>query len=365
MNKPVFSIPSMSEIEATPKNGLKVMSLFSGCGGSSLGYKMSGYDVVLANEFLPAAQEVYELNKSPHTILDKGDIRNISGDSLLTRVGLEKGELDILDGSPPCASFSTAGNREKDWGEIKSYSDTNQRTDDLFIEFIRMVNEIQPKVFIAENVVGLVTGTSKGMFLEFLKRMKATGYQVKAASLDSQWLGVPQTRVRVFFIGVRNDLEKTPTFPTPLPYKYSIREAFDGQDSIVDNTLANTWLSLQDDDGVRSDPRLLDASGQQALYHVWMRTPKGGRDMTRFNFVKADFNLPCSTITAAAAHGAGVTHESEPRRFTISELKRVFTFPADFQLVGSFEKQWERLGRSVPPFMMKELSATVRDTILQ
>lgn len=364
MIKPAFSIPSMSEVEATPKNGLNVISLFSGCGGSSLGYRMAGYNILLANEFMPAAQEVYELNKSPDTILDKADIRKVNAESLLMQTGLQKGELDLLDGSPPCSSFSVSGNREKDWGEVKHYSDTNQRTDDLFIEFIRLVNGVQPKVFVAENVYGLIMGTSKGMFIEFIQRMKACGYRVKAVLLDSQWLGVPQTRKRIFFVGVRNDLKKEPVFPKPLPYKYSIREAFGGQDEIRDDTLADTWYSIQDENGVRADPRLLPMHRAQSLYDIWRRCPVGGHDLRRFNFIRCDPELPSPTITAEGCRGAGPAHGLEPRRFTISELKRICSFPDDFQLTGTFEKQWERLGRSVPPLMMEKLSGTIRDNIL-
>jgi len=151
--KPPYRVPSMAEIAALPWNGYRVASTFSGCGGSSLGYKMAGFHVVWANEFIPAAQDTYRANH-PDTILDPRDIRTVTGADILAAVGMNQGDLDLFDGSPPCASFSTAGKREAGWGKVKAYSDTKQRTDDLFFEYARLLREIQPKVFVAEERLG-------------------------------------------------------------------------------------------------------------------------------------------------------------------------------------------------------------------
>jgi DNA (cytosine-5)-methyltransferase 1 len=161
---------------------------------------------------------VYRLNH-PTTPLDTRDIREVQPDEILEATGLKVGEVDVVEGSPPCASFSTAGKREKHWGQAKRYSDTVQRSDDLFFEYIRLVDGIKPKVFVAENVSGLVKGVAKGYFLEILARLKACGYRVGCKVLDAQWLGVPQARQRTIFIGVREDLGKDPVFPqaAPLP----------------------------------------------------------------------------------------------------------------------------------------------------
>ena len=228
VEKPPYRVPSMQEIAALPPNGYKVVSSFSGCGGSCLGYRMAGYKVLWANEFIPAAQETYKANH-PHSILDTRDIRKVQPEEILYAIGLKQGEIDIFDGSPPCASFSTAGKREKAWGKVKDYSDTKQRVDDLFFEYTRLLKGLQPKVFVAENVSGLVKGTAKGYFLEILKALKDCGYTVSAKLLDAQWLGVPQMRQRIIFIGVRNDLVAKygvkPVHPDPLSYRYTVREA--------------------------------------------------------------------------------------------------------------------------------------------
>jgi DNA (cytosine-5)-methyltransferase 1 len=236
----------MAEIAAIPDNGLRVVSLFSGCGGSSLGYRMAGYKVIWANEFVEAARDTYRAN-FPETFVDPRDIRQISGADILAATGLAIGELDMLDGSPPCASFSTAGKRHQDWGKVKKYSDTEQRTDDLFFEYLRIVRELRPRRCIAENVSGLVKGVGKGVFLEILAGFRDAGYRVRARLLDAQWLGVPQARQRIFFVGVRDDLDIEPAFPTPLRYRYSVRDAI-------------PWIGRQGDNGAFGEGEMRPAT---------------------------------------------------------------------------------------------------------
>ena len=160
IDKPQYRVPLMQEIKDLPWNGYTVASTFSGCGGSCLGYRMAGYRVAYALEFIPEAQRTYKANH-PDSYLDTSDIRDLQPEQLLERAGVAKGELDILDGSPPCSAFSTAGSREKGWGKVKDYSDGSQRVDDLFYEYARILEGVQPKVFVAENVTGLVKGTAK------------------------------------------------------------------------------------------------------------------------------------------------------------------------------------------------------------
>lgn len=219
--KPAFRIPLMTEIAALPWNGLTIVSTFSGCGGSCLGYKMAGYKVAWANEFVPAARDTYRANH-PGTHLDDRDIRLVTAASIREVIG--DVEIDVLEGSPPCASFSTAGKTSKGWGQVRKYSDVTQRTDDLFDQFIRLVDELRPRAFTAENVAGMVKGVAKGFFLHYLRRMNELPYNVEARLVDAQYLGVPQRRVRLIFVGVRKDVGK-PAWPRKLPYRYSIREA--------------------------------------------------------------------------------------------------------------------------------------------
>lgn len=318
----------MQEIAALPWNGFNAISTFSGCGGSSLGYKMAGFKVLYANEFIPAAQEVYRLNH-PQTYLDTRDIRTVTPQDILDIIQMHPGQLDLFDGSPPCASFSTAGKREKGWGQVKAYSDTKQRTDDLFFEYARLIEGIQPKVFVAENVSGLVKGTAKGYFLEILAALKACGYQVKAKVLDAQWLGVPQMRQRVIFVGIRNDLGLEPVFPKPLSYQYTVKEIMPYIQALRLSGEPNNWKSSQQPAGTvtQSDGARESITAYMSSYMI--------RD------------------------AAGIE-----RKWTISELRQLCAFSDDFILTGSFAQQWERMARAVPPVMMSHIAATIRDEIL-
>jgi DNA (cytosine-5)-methyltransferase 1 len=116
LTKPPYQVPSMEDIRAIPLNGFNAISTFSGCGGSSLGYRMAGFRVLWANEFIDAARDSYNANKALYTIVDGRDIRSVTAADILTAINLKEGELDLFDGSPPCASFSTAGKREAGWG---------------------------------------------------------------------------------------------------------------------------------------------------------------------------------------------------------------------------------------------------------
>jgi DNA (cytosine-5)-methyltransferase 1 len=375
--KPPYAVPDMRKIMQGPCNGYRVASLFSGCGGSSLGYRMAGFKLVFANEFVPAAQASYRAN-FPKTKLDPRDIRAIAGEDVLRAARLKAGELDILDGSPPCASFSTAGKLQEGWGKVKAYSDTRQRTDDLFFEYVRLLRSIRPRVFVAENVSGLVKGVGKGYFLEVLGEFKSAGYRVAARTLDAQWLGVPQARERLIFVGVREDLRIEPAHPKPLPYRYSVREAL-------------PWLDrakVRTKDGDRAPDRpaptvlthgrrkttseltVVEPDADMRRYSVGRELDKLGQGETSdkyFQLVRAALDAPSPTITVEGkkAHAASVAHPTECRKFSIAELRRICGFPDDFILTGTYAQQWERLGRAVPPPMMAAIAATIRDKILR
>jgi len=350
--KPPYKVPSMREIADLEWNGYNVISTFSGCGGSCLGYRMAGYRVLWANEFIPAAQETYKANH-PNSILDTRDIRKVTGKDILSQLGLSVGDIDIMDGSPPCASFSTSGKREKGWGRKKQYSDTVQRVDDLFFEYARIIEELQPKVFIAENVAGLVKGTAKGYFKQILKRLKACGYNVKARVLDAKWLGVPQSRTRVIFMGVRNDIKVAPNYPQPLPHLYTVREAI-------------PWMATTIGiGGISSCHYKVEAESDMSKYAVgkeWDKLKPGEKSDKYLNLVKPhpDKPSPCVTQAGGGASTASVTHPTEKRKFSIAELKRICAFPDDFKLTGSYAKQWERLGRAVPPVMMCAIATAAK-----
>ena len=171
-----------------------MISLFAGCGGSSLGYSMAGYRELLAVEWDDHAVETFKLN-FPEVPVWHGDIAKLSIEECLRITGLQPGELDVLDGSPPCQGFSTAGKRKMDDGR-------NQ----LFREYVRLLRGLEPKVFVMENVRGTVLGRMKLIFAEIMRELKASGYKVSARLMNAMYFGVPQSRQRMIFIGIREDL---------------------------------------------------------------------------------------------------------------------------------------------------------------
>ena len=350
MSKPIYKIPSMSDIGNIAPNGRKVVSTFSGCGGSCLGYRMAGYEVVYANEFIPAAQDVYKLNHKK-SFLDTRDIRQVKGSDILSKINLEVGQVDIFDGSPPCSNFSLAGKRQDSWGKVKKYSDTKQRVDDLFFEYLRLVDELKPKIFVAENVAAITTGVAVGYFKKIIEQASRSGYKVKCKIIDAQWLGVPQRRKRAIFIGVRDDLNVEAVYPKPFSYQYVVKDAFIGLHNKKKDAL---WLNKNTLTYKRWDVSKAGESHSQALKRLKKRE-------VGFNQVKINPLSVSPTLTAQPQH----YHWNEPRYLTISEIKRLASFPDDFQLSGSFNKQWERVGRSVPPMMMREISKTIYKEILQ
>lgn len=225
--KPPYRVPLLAEIQQVPWSGIEVVSTFAGGGGTSTGHRIAGARILAAVEFVPAAADTYEANAAPYTKVLRRDVREITGREILRAIGKRRGQLDVLDGSPPCEPFSTAGTRDKHWGQEVAYSGQRQRTDDLLLEYARLVDEIRPRVFVAENVTGLVRGRAKGQFKRVMAALRDLGYDVQARVLDAQWLGVPQHRERVIIVGVRSNLRprRAPRFPDPLPYNYTVRDA--------------------------------------------------------------------------------------------------------------------------------------------
>ena len=193
----------LSETKFTKDKG-KVFSCFACGGGSSFGYKLAGFDVIGMNEIDKKMAECYIANHNPkYSFIE--DIRVLKEREDLPK---ELYELDILDGSPPCSSFSMAGNREKDWGKEKKFREgqAEQVLDTLFFDFIDLAKKLQPKVVIAENVKGLLLGEAKNYVREIYREFDLAGYYVQHWLLDASKMGVPQRRERVFFIALRKDL---------------------------------------------------------------------------------------------------------------------------------------------------------------
>jgi len=348
--------------EESSKELFKVVSLFAGGGGSSLGYRLAGGKVLGINEFIPAAQNAYHKNFSDTYIFPQ-DIRELTGNDILKTLGLQKGELDILDGSPPCSSFSTAGLREKGWGRIKKYSDKEQRTDDLFFEFVRILKEVQPKVFVAENVKGLTIGSASnllggeqldlfGFYNETIYHsLKSAGYQLRYKVINSKNYGVPQSRARTIFIGVRNDIiEQNPDIKI---------EYHNGFDSI-------TSLQESFEDLTHTEQDLLECDISRFAIGEELRKLKPGEQSEKyFSLCKCKPDYYAGTLTQSAGNesAASIAHWDN-RKFTVKESIRIMGFPDDYYLGDNYKQKIERLGRAVSPPMYKYVIGQIYERIL-
>jgi len=186
------------------KNKGKVFSCFACGGGSTMGYKLAGFDVLGCNEIDPKMIEAYKVNHKPKYAF----LEPIQEFKLRDDLPEELYNLDILDGSPPCSSFSMAGSREADWGKEKKFREgqAEQVLDTLFFDFIDLAKKLQPKVVIAENVKGLLLGEARAYVSKIYDAFDAAGYIVQHWLLDASTMGVPQKRERVFFVAMRKDL---------------------------------------------------------------------------------------------------------------------------------------------------------------
>jgi len=353
-----------------------VISTFAGGGGSSTGYKLAGGNILLVNEFVDAAVDTYKENY-PDTPVIKEDIKKLTGEEFLKIANIKKGDLDILDGSPPCSAFSIAGKREKGWDKKKKYSDKKEveNIEDLFFEYIRIAKDIQPKIIVGENVAGITMGEAKEYFNRIVNEFSNIGYEAIGKVLNSADYGTPQARQRCFFVAVRNDvMEKiglnfmsmeSQLYPLPIGKQITIKEAIDNIQNdpeeekmlldFVQGSFQKKWIELLEFNPTKhlkpSDPKYMDINPKQSM----------------FNMIRPCPDLPSPTITQAGQKMglSGVFHYAKNRKLTVPELKRVMGLPDDFKLSGKFDQQAERIGRMVAPLCMKNLAETLYSNVLR
>jgi DNA (cytosine-5)-methyltransferase 1 len=306
---------------------MKIVSLFSGCGGSDLGiqgdftflnkkYKKLDTNIVWANDNDLAATETYRANFGNHII--HKSITEISSDKIP--------DHDILIGGFPCQTFSIVGQR----------NGLNDPRGLLFEEMVRILKDKSPKAFIAENVKGLIN-IKKGEVLKLIiERFSEVGYDIKYKVLHSADYGVPQKRERVFIVGTRKDLEINYTFP---------------------QVISKNWVPLK--------KVLLEEGEFDKKYYFSERAVKGLKKANKaFNKGRSqNIDEPCNTISAHLAkvslNGTDpvllVGHEKY-RRFTPLEAARIQSFPDNFKFVGSDLKAYKQIGNAIPPVVMWHVS---------
>lgn len=316
-------------------NGLKVFSCFACGGGSTMGYKLAGCEVLGCCDIDPQMNEVYVENHHPkyNYLMDIRDFNKLND------LPKELYELDILDGSPPCTTFSIIGKREKTWGVKKKFREgqKEQTLDDLLFVFIETVGKLRPKVAIMENVQGLLQGKATVYVDKVYDEFAKIGYKVKHWLLKSETMGVPQTRHRVFFIATRLDFDLNQLNMgfnyTPVTYG-DIKE---GVGPANQNTL---WYDLLGQ-VVDEDKTLADVRTRLGLPYA-----NFGSKLCR----EKDM-LP--TITANLEY----YDPKERTKLSVDTIRNATTFPQDFNFCGDSPSHICYVcGMSVPPIMMKRVA---------
>jgi DNA (cytosine-5)-methyltransferase 1 len=308
-----------------------------------MGYKLAGFQHLGGVEIDPPIADVYKTNHDPKYLFVE-DIRDFAN---RTDFPEDLYNLDILDGSPPCSSFSMAGNREKDWGKTKVFREgqAEQRLDDLFFDYIKLAKKLQPKVVIAENVKGLIQGNAKAYVHRIKKEFEAAGYKVQLFLLNAASMGVPQKRERVFFICQRNDLN----FPK-LELKFNeeaitVGECFDNSKNIIGNKLGDKSRTL------------------------FEKTPQGKSlsfahpNGSYFNWIKLKLKGIAPTVAGAGgtfgnfAAGSPLIHPEQPNEVHPDIYKLFGTYPLDYNFKKIEPKYL--IGMSVPPVMTAQIATEI------
>ena len=326
----------------------KVFSCFACGGGSTMGYKLAGFDVIGCNEIDHRMMAAYKANHSPRYAYNEP----IQEFKLREDLPRELYELDILDGSPPCSSFSMSGNREKDWGEEKVFREgqAEQVLDTLFFDFIDLAEKLKPKVVIAENVRGLILGSAQRYVDKILKSFDAAGYYVGFQLLNACRMGVPQHRERVFFYGIRKSLytglfadlfDSEPVLDLGFNERQILFGEFKDEHGVDENI--TPWVKERLDNMIPSDKSLSDIN--ERLH--------GKVSGFNLQLVGDDELFPCLDATAP------FFRKSDSLQCTTADYSRAGTFPSDYDFCGNKPKYI--IGMSVPPVMIAKIATRVYD----
>jgi site-specific DNA-cytosine methylase len=376
MTEPIYVPYYMADVfRASAQRKFTVASTFGGGGGSSLGNLLAGGRVLLAIDHSAEAVRTYRANFT-NTLVVQGDIRRIAATrdatlAVFERAGIKPGELDILDGSPPCNEFSRLGPGITVGG-----------TADLIFDFVRMAKWMMPRVVIIENVPELAgryrdileNALDELRFGDHGERVYFPAYQKLIASE----YGVPQKRKRLIVIAGRADVATAagittdagldrvfPQVTTPVPL--TVRSALTGlEQSEADK--APWFRTLMTSPLARIAP-ILVRDPEKWIKPKWIKP----RDINlgsegRYTLVRSEWDLPSPTLTAFAQRPdglCGVLHPTEHRKFSIPELKRVHGFPDDYIFTGTLAQAAERMGNAVPPLLMKAIAESIYEKALQ
>lgn len=302
-----------------------------------MGYKRAGFRVIGNCEIDPKIANVYDRNLHPQYSYVM-DLREFN---TLEDLPDELYELDVLDGSPPCSTFSMAGSREKVWGVEKQFAEgqAKQRLDDLFFTYLDTVEKLRPKAFVAENVTGLLLGNAKGYVNEILKRTREIGYEVQLFKLNAAFMGVPQKRERVFFIANRMGWPNLRLQFNEEPVTFGECRTEHGKEFSEPDGIYQRILAVRRN----SDNDLRDA---RARYDG----KTGG-----FNCKIHHDDKPAHTLQSSACH----FRMCDGLMLSEGDFRNASSFPQDYNFQGKTAQFI--CGMSVPPSMMANIAHEIKE----
>lgn len=324
---------SMSKSEDRPK----LLSLFSGCGGMDLGFRDAGYEVVWANDFEPAACATYAKNFGDHIV--PGSITDVDFSTLPS--------ADIVVGGFPCQDFSMIWKR----GGIET------ERGNLYRYFVRAVKTVHPKVFVAENVKGLLTANGGEAIAQIKRDFEALGYRVSVDLYNFANYGAPQLRERVLIVGVRNDLSYKFVKPEPThtPETYvTSGEALKGVESVPHN---NEHQNIKD----RTRQIIAAIPEGKNFSAIDPSSPLYVKGMISHVYRRLDRNKPSTTIIAGGGGGTWGYHFEHDRPLTNRERARLFGYPDDFVFEGTVTEVRKQIGNSVPPVAARAIASHLKE----
>lgn len=351
-----------------------VIDLFCGCGGFSKGFEEAGYNIRFGIDMWKDAVVTYNHN-FPNAAVMNEDITKVSGKDILKAAKLKKDEVDVIIGGPPCQGFSVSGKRMIDDERNKLYK-----------SYVQIVSELKPKVFVMENVPGLVR-LFKGQVGEQVKEdFTNIGYTVGMQILSADNYGVPQQRKRVFFVGVRDDLvKKGMEYQYPIPFMgqgtdvpaWTCKDAISDLDFVPDDRVLGEDLPYaipaQNDyqrsmrEGSRSVLNHSITIHNAKTKEIIAMVPDGGnyKDLpeelwstrkVHIAWTRMDSRKPCFTIDTGHNHHF---HYKENRVPTVRESARIQSFPDTFEFIGIKTSQLKQVGNAVPPLLAKAVAESI------
>jgi len=384
---------------------VKSIDLFAGAGGLSCGLGMAGFNPILANELVEAHANTYQKNHQDTQVVI-GDVRKVCEANLKRKLGLKKGELDLLAGGPPCQGFSVNA----------PIRDLDDERNHLFKDYLRVAAELLPKAILIENVPGIVSLGKGTVVQQIYKELELLGYSVGHRILYAGHYGVPQTRFRTIIIAIKGNVDVSfpepeynstavanfagarelcisvpPLFAQELSPQTTVYDALSDLPAIESGSKNEPMKYVKKADGkyqkvLRKGSKLVYNHSCNGLGKVNLERlkyipqggnwtdiphdmlPKGMQRARRSDHTKRYGRLHpdglCSTIlTKCDPHWGAFIHPEQDRVLSVREAARIQSFPDTYHFYGSLQQQYEQVGNAVPPFLAKKIGETIAGLI--